>query len=170
MIYLREVNINDALDLYEITSDKSVTEYLSWNPHSNISETKSVINNFYLKKLEDYKINSQAIVYKENNKVIGIIDVGNTDDLIQIGYFLNKNYWNKGIMTEALDKFLNILFNKLNYDIIHISHNVLNEGSKYVILKNKFKYLKTDLSYIKIKDTNYKTNYYYLKKEDYNGK
>lgn len=170
MIYLREVKPKDANDLFLITSDDLVTSFLGWNSHTNINETINVINNFYLTKKELLKINSQAIVYKENNKVIGIIDLNLVNNLVEIGYFLSKDYWNKGIMTKALDKFLNIIFNELNYDVIYISHNIHNLGSKKVILKNKFKYLKTKERLMKQKNEIVTLNYYYLKKDDYNGK
>lgn len=170
MIYLREVNIKDANDLYKITSNERVTKYLGWNPHKNIEETKNIITNFYLTKKENLKINSQAIVYKENNKVIGIIDLNKVNDLVEIGYYLSEDYWSQGIMSQALNLFLDIIFNQLNYDFIHISHNILNQGSERVILKNKFTFWKKENRYMKVKNEEVTLKYYYLKKDDYDGK
>lgn len=170
MITLREVKLSDANDLFKITSNKNVVKYLFWNEHENIDETKNVIKNFYLTKKDIVKINSQAIVYNKNNKVIGIIDLHKNGDIVEIGYFLAEEYWSMGIMTIALNKMLNIVFNKLNYSKIYISHNILNKGSEKVILKNNFKHFKNIKRFVKTKNEDVELKYYYLKRNDYNDK
>ena len=64
-----------------------------------------------------------AIVLKENQKVIGSIGIEecrqdldkNLENLLgkELGYVLSKDYWNKGIMTEAVSKVIEYCFKTL---------------------------------------------------------
>lgn len=165
MIYLKEVSINDAEDLFLIAKNDNVTKYLTWQSHKDINQTKDVINNFYLTKVNSNLPNSFGIYLDDLDKIIGIIDFYLEDNYPYVGYFLDENYWHKGIMTEALNKILDIGFNKLNFPVIRISHFEENIGSMRVILKNNFKFINKI-----VKDDNKTTLVYELKKGDFNDK
>ncbi len=90
-------------------------------------------------------INTFAIVYKENNKVIGSINLGKDNirpgvNSKYLGYVLSKNYWGLGLMTECVKKILEYGFFTLNLDIISVSHFKENIRSKRVIEKCGFVY------------------------------
>lgn len=168
--YLREVNINDADDIYEFASLDIVTKTLTWFSHKDIEETKFVINNFYLTKYKDNIPNSFAIVDSKLNKVIGIIDfMKDTDDSIVIGYFLSNKYWGLGIMTKALDKLLDIGFNEYKFDEVYIEHVITNIGSQAVIIKNNFKFFKEIIRFNRRKNEEETLLCYKMTKEQYNG-
>lgn len=82
----------------------------------------------------------RAIV--ENEKIIGTISVEQKSDVYykdgEIGYLLDKTYWSKGIMSEAVHQICEIAFAEL--DIIRISANVYqpNTASCKVLEKNHF--------------------------------
>lgn len=165
MFYLREVTINDKDDIFEITSDKEVTRFLHWQPHKDINDTIWSIENIYL-NAEDNLPNSYAICLNNSNKVIGIIDFHIEDKRLSIGYILNKNYWNKGIMTKALSMMLKIAFNELKVSEVYISHDINNKGSENVILKNGFKLFETKAVEQPIKNRSVVMNYYIKRNED----
>ena len=121
MIELREVKIEDAEQLYETCKDHRVAESLTWYEHESPTVTRFIIRHFFLDKEKDGIPNSFAIILKETNKVIGIADYHMDGDLPTVGYFLNYDYWNKGIMSKALDKLLDIGFNQYNFEVIHIN-------------------------------------------------
>ena len=84
-----------------------------------------------------------ALVYKQNNKVIGSLGIekyGSEDKLTEfdgylgreIGYVLSGAYWGQGLMTEAVKAVINYLFNTLNYDFILCGHFDKNNRSKRV--------------------------------------
>lgn len=167
--YLRTVNIFDANDIFEFASDPDVTRSLTWKTHKVIEETTWVINELYLKK--ENVPSSYAIVDNAKNKVIGIIDFNSSDpkmsNYYQIGYFMNKKYWNQGIMTKALKVLINIGFNELGLEVIAITHEDRNIGSKKVILKNNFKYIKTfENIYFPLVDRHRDVLYYEIRKKD----
>lgn len=143
-LILREFNKNDLTDFYEYASVDGVGEMAGWSHHENIETTKEILNSF----IKDNKV--FAIVYKENNKVIGSLGVekyGMEDKLDEfknlygreIGYVLSKDYWGKGIMPEAVKCVINYLFDECNLDFIICGYYLFNNQSKKVQEKCGFK-------------------------------
>lgn len=170
--YLREVSIDDAEDLFKICQKDNVTKFLTWNSHQSIEETIHVITNFYLTKTNDNLPNNYAIVDRNTDQVIGIIDfmTGRRTDSVEIGYFLDDLYWGKGITTMALAKLVQIGFEELNLDDLNIYHEIDNTGSKKVIIKNGFKYTGKLVSKIPLKNIEVELLSYKIKKDDYYDK
>ena len=67
-----------------------------------------------------------------------------------LGYRLDKNETNKGYMTEAVQKMLQIAFDDLNLHRVEASVIPSNEPSKAVLKKAGFQYLGVSSSYLKI--------------------
>ena len=143
-LILREFNESDLEDLFEYASVPGVGERAGWPHHENIDITKKILASFIKEK------KTFAIVYKENNKVIGSLGVepyGLEDKLTEftnyigreIGYVLSKDYWGKGLATEAVKATINYLFNSLNYDFLVCSYYDFNSQSKRVQEKCGFK-------------------------------
>ena len=91
--------------------------------------------------LEEYKQENcyrLGIVLKENNKLIGMIDVvGYKEDQPVVGYVLNQNYWGHGYMTEAFSGVIGYL-KEQRFHKIYIEADQRNIGSNRVIQKNGF--------------------------------
>lgn len=143
-LILREFKENDLTDFYEYASVDGVGEMAGWSHHENIETTKEILNSF----IKDNKV--FAIVYKENNKVIGSLGVekyGMEDKLDEfknlygreIGYVLSKDYWGKGLMKEAVKYVINYLFDECNLDFIICGYYLFNNQSKRVQEKCGFK-------------------------------
>lgn len=143
-LILREFKEEDLTDFYEYASVDGVGEMAGWSHHENIETTKEILNSF----IKDNKV--FAIVYKENNKVIGSLGVekyGMEDKLDEfkdlygrsIGYVLSKDYWGKGLMKEAVKCVINYLFNECNLDFIICGYYLFNNQSKRVQEKCGFK-------------------------------
>jgi RimJ/RimL family protein N-acetyltransferase len=58
---------------------------------------------------------------------------------MELGYWLAKPYWNKGIMTQAVKLVLGFAFDKLKLHRVDVGHFVPNEGSRRVIEKCWFR-------------------------------
>ena len=134
-LILRPFELDDAESMFNNwASDDEVTKYLTWNTHKSIEETKEILA-FWVNQYEKEERINFAIVYKENNELIGGIDVvGYLEGVPVIGYNLSRKYWNKGIMTEACKKVIELLFS-LNHEKIIIEAMVENIGSNRVIQK-----------------------------------
>lgn len=140
-LLLRPMRLDDIFDFHEYYKDPDVGLNAGWEPQEDINFSLNE-----LKRLFEFgeKIDFYAIQYKDNNKVIGhilsqpdptrpgVMGVGT------VGYALNKEYWGRGLMTEAMNAILDYLF--LRWGMITVSHFVGNERSKRVIEKCGFKY------------------------------
>jgi ribosomal-protein-alanine N-acetyltransferase len=143
-LILRPFQQQDLEDFYEYAKVEGVGERAGWKHHESIDESQSILDLF----IDEDK--TFAIVLKENNKVIGSLGVekyGMEEVLTEffeyqgreIGYVLSKDYWCKGLMTEAVKAVINYLFNELNLDFLTCGYYEFNSQSKRVQEKCGFK-------------------------------
>lgn len=167
---IRLFDRNDVDDLYEYCSDDEVTKYLPFDTYT--SKQQAIERIEYCK--QGYKeLNAPilwAIEYKPESKLVGGIDFVKWDEenrYAEIGYLINKKYWNKGIMTEALKVILEFGFNNMGLNRIQICCDERNIGSARVMEKNGLKYEGTlrKSRYTKGEFVNIK--YYSILKEEY---
>ncbi len=141
--YLRTITKKDVWDLFEYGSDPEVTRFLSWGPFEDVSEARWTIDKHFLTRPDRNLPIGYAIIYRENNKMIGTIDFHTIDQYSlygEIGYCLNKSYQGMGIMTEALKKMIGVGFNVLGLNRIEIRHVVSNKASEKVINNCDFRF------------------------------
>lgn len=138
-LILRGWETTDLDDFYQYSKSPKVGPMAGWKPHKNKEISKMVLNSF-IKNNEMW-----AIVYKENNKVIG--SIGNHRDAKRnllngrmIGYVLSEEYWGMGIMVEVVKRVVKYLFEEMGYDLVSCYHYGFNSQSKKVIEKCGFKY------------------------------
>lgn len=145
-LILRAFNYDDVEDLYEYASVKGVGEWAGWEAHKNIEESMKILEMFIKEK------KTFAIFHKEDKKVIGSIGIEICRHFLgeeysslkgrEIGNVLSKNYWDKGIMTEAMKKIIFYCFQVLRYDFLCATYFEINIRSKKVLEKTGFKFLK----------------------------
>ena len=141
-LILTEINESFYLDLYEIGKNPKVCETLNWGPYKSSFDAMWVIKNIYNKRPIDEGI-PKGYAITLDGKMIGMIDYHSYDkknNFIEIGYFLQYEYWGLGIMTKALKKAIWYAFNELDIDKIIIGSLVTNERSIKVIEKCGLKY------------------------------
>ena len=141
---LRTISKKDAKDMYDYGKNPEVVKYLSWGPMKDLKDAKYAIKTVFLPRFKKGLPIGYAIVDLLSDKMIGTIDFHTKDDQrngAEIGYVLHQDYWNKGIMSEALAIMLDVGFTHLRYDIIKIKHLVDNIASQKVILKTPFSYV-----------------------------
>ena len=149
-LILRSFKQTDLEDFYEYASVEGVGEMAGWKHHENIAESQSIMNSF----ISEDKV--FAICLKKNNKVIGTVGIekyGLEDALTEfkdyygreLGYVLSKDYWGKGLMSEAVNRVIKFCFEQENYDYLMCSHFVINSQSKRVIEKSGFRFVKENI-------------------------
>lgn len=136
-IRLRRFSIEDAQDIVEYARDENVTQFLTWESFHSLEKAEEVIKNIYLSRPGIY-----AIEHQGDKKCIGAIDLRLhvEDHKASFGYVLNRNYWNRGIMTEALNLLLECAFNYIGVNRVESTYYVGNEGSGRVMEKCGMKY------------------------------
>lgn len=167
-INLREINKDDYLDLYECGKSDVMCKTLNWGPFYRLFDAKYVIEQIYLKRPEFGLPIGYGIIL--DNKLIGVVDYHSYDDIhnsIEIGYFLNPSYWNKGIMTKAVKAAINIAFNHLEVDKVIIGSANDNERSLKLINRLGLKYEYDLLN--EYKDENHLCLYFSIFKNEFKG-
>ena len=144
-LILREWNENDLNDLFEYASVDGVGQMAGWMPHKSLDDAR-----FVLKMFIDEK-KTFALELKENKKVIGSIGLEKLstnvneyyDNLTgrEIGYVLNKDYWGKGLMPEAVKAVIGYCFDSLGCDYLLCSCSSENIQSARVMEKAGFRFV-----------------------------
>ena len=142
---LRPWQESDLADFYEYASVDGVGQMCGWLPHKDLAESGQILQMFIGEK------KTLALEMKETGKVIGSIglemrdaDLGIPEHLMgrEIGYVLNKDYWGRGLMPEAVEAVIDYCFSQLNFDWLTCGHFVWNSQSRRVVEKCGFRYVK----------------------------
>lgn len=129
-LHLRPFASSDAQELYAYASDRETVKYLTWAAHSSADESESTIRTILSHK------GVYAIVLKETNRVIGCIDLRIlTATHASFGYVLNREFWNRGYTSEALERALSYLFTDVGIKSIESCHERENPASGAVMKK-----------------------------------
>ena len=141
-LILRPWRLDDIQDLFDYASVEGVGEMAGWCHHRSIEESGKILEMF----IEHKK--TFALELKENGKVIGSLGLEEMDpDPVdgerygrEIGYVLSKEYWGKGLMTEAVMAVIDFCFQTLELDYLTCGHFIQNSRSSRVIEKCGFCY------------------------------
>ncbi len=144
-LLLRLWRPSDLEDFFEYASEEGVGEMAGWRRHYTIRDTEKVLNMFMRHKSD------LAICHKSSMKTIGSIGLNsswaNVDEVLKslkikdLGFVLSKEYWNMGLMTEALSDLIPYCFENLNMDAITCGHFSDNLKSQRVIEKLDFTFI-----------------------------
>ena len=141
-LILRPWQDSDADDLYFYAKDPDVGPIAGWPPHHSAEESLNVIRKV-LSGTEAY-----ALCLKENGRAIGAIelklkghtDLTDRDDECELGYWLGKPFWGRGLMPEAARALLRRAFQDLGMEKVWCGYYDGNEKSKRVQEKLGFRY------------------------------
>ncbi len=141
-LILRPFRESDAEDLYQYAKAPDVGPIAGWPPHQSVEESLAVIRTVFT-GMEAY-----AVCLKTDDRVIGAIelklnghtDMTDRDDECELGYWLGKPFWGRGLMPEAVRALLRHAFEDLGMEKIWCGYYDGNEKSKRVQEKCGFVY------------------------------
>lgn len=132
--YIRNFNIEDVDDLYEVLSDESVMMYIE-SPF-NKEQTKEFVREAGM--CEPPLV--YAVVWKLTGKVIGhVIFHPYEQSSYELGWILNKEYWGKGIADELTKALINYA-RCIGIGSCIIECDTKQNVSKKIALRNGFVY------------------------------
>lgn len=142
-IVLKEIELSDAEDIFKlIDSDReNLRIWLSFiDSTKEIADTEDFIRSilFLPKDIRDLVT---VIIYK--GQKIGLIGFKLTDFVnkkTEIGYWISKEFENKGIVTKSVVKMIDYAFNNLELNRIQIKCGIGNEKSLKIPKKLNFKF------------------------------
>ena len=144
---LRPWRESDLEDLNEYARVDGVGQMAGWMPHGSLDESREILDMFIREK--------KTFALEYGGKVIGSLGIETYEeerypelDLAEkrgreIGYVLSRDYWGRGLMTEAVRVVIRWLFDDVKLDFILVGHFVRNDRSRRVIEKCGFRYVKT---------------------------
>jgi ribosomal-protein-alanine N-acetyltransferase len=101
-LLLRKPRVTDAALMFTAyAQDPAVTRYLTWRPHANIAETRSVIDRF-LTAWERQEGFCWFLFTNDTGEMIGSIAARPENEGFNLGFLLAHAYWGHGYMPEAI--------------------------------------------------------------------
>jgi RimJ/RimL family protein N-acetyltransferase len=145
-LVLRPLELGDADALLPFASDPEVSKMLSWDPHKDRSETVAFLERVIAARTEGTSI-AWAIVFE--GQVVGVISIDGIRwefrawrmDKAEIGYWLGRPFWGRGLMSEAATAALRFAFEMLGLHKVTIGCVEGNEASRAIIEKLGFRFL-----------------------------
>ena len=137
-ILLRNLTLADVERLATIANDPSIGMQLRDKFPYPYTQTDAFN---YIQAIEnDHLCYSWAII--TNDHLAGVISLTLQEDIYrhsaEIGFWLGREYWSKGIMTEAVDLVCRYGFAELNLIRIYAAVFETNPASQQVLRKNNF--------------------------------
>jgi ribosomal-protein-alanine N-acetyltransferase len=140
-ISLREIEEADYLDYFLIGKYLETVKYLNWGPFIKPAEAlytiKEIFNN---RPINDDLPKGYAITM--DNHMIGMIDYHSEnlkENSIEIGYFLKREYWGKGIMRKCVSYMVDLAFS-LGFSKVYVGSIIDNLRSIHLIESIGFHY------------------------------
>lgn len=139
-ILLRPWLESDAEVLFKYASDPEVGPRAGWPPHQSVEESLEVIKTFFH---NDY---TWAIVLKETDKPVGCVgylpasasNLQIAENECEVGYWVSRPYWGRGICTEALQLVVDHCFNTKHFTTLWGDYFPSNPASGRVMEKCGF--------------------------------
>ena len=134
---LRPLRSRDARDFHLYARDPQVAQYVLWDTHTSLSQTRSILRG-QISQSSKESLLTMAITLKENNRMVGTIGLVWRDwqnQSAEVGFSLAADCWGQGLMTEALIAYLKFAFTQQNIHRIEAQHDVLNPASGAVMRK-----------------------------------
>ena len=140
-LIIRKFNENDGVFMFNNwASDDKVTKYLKWPTHKAKGMSQSYVN-WIMKNYEkdfDNTVYDWIIELKEIGEPIGsigVVDINNEVESVQIGYCIGSKWWNQGIVSEALKEVIRFFMEYVEVNRIEARYDIRNENSGKVMKK-----------------------------------
>lgn len=139
-LILRPITEADAPAMYAYASDPENLSFVWFPRHTSVENSQQVIREFFLNRPQRGLPEPYAIVEAASGLMIGTIDIHTIrfGDVGELGYILNKAYWNRGYTTEALQALIGVAFHHCGLWRVEIQHHAENKASEAVIRKSGF--------------------------------
>lgn len=171
-LILRPWQESEAAILYGYAKDPDIGPIAGWHPHTSVENSLEIIRTVFSAP-ETY-----AVVLKETGEPVGCCGIMFANGLhsaemkqgeAEIGYWIGKPYWGRGLIPEAVTALLARCFNILGLDAVWCGYYDGNIKSKRVCEKIGFKYHHTNKDTITPLGDGRTEHFYIMTKEDYNA-
>ena len=137
-LLLRDFVEEDWRAVHEYGSDPEVVRYLPWGPNTEEDSRDFISRSIAIQSESPRRRFEIGIVLKQEGKLIGGCGIRENNPTLMegnIGYVLNKDYWGRGIATEAARALVRFGFETLNLHRIFATCFPENRASERVLQK-----------------------------------
>ena len=147
-LIFRKFTPTDLPQLVEQRSDPEVNKYLGGPARQN-AEALAKRLDFYMSCYDTFGFGSCAMLWKPTGEMIGTAGLQPLEDTgeIEVGYSIIKDFWGKGIGTEAARGWLNYGFTVAGLERIVAVAVEENIASRRIMEKLGMQYEKTEVHY-----------------------
>ena len=139
-IILRPWQEGDAEVLFKRASDSDVGSRAGWLPHKSVEGGLDIIRTVFRSE------GMWAVIWKESGEAIGCVgylpasssNLKIAEDHAEVGYWIARPYWGKGICTEALQMVIDYCFNEKGFTVLWGDYFPSNPASGRVMEKCGF--------------------------------
>ena len=170
-LVLRELRHTDARDLYEYCSDPLVSRHVLWDTYTSVADARMYIRTVRRQYRQGFP-GTFAVELRDSGKVIGTIGfmwINPEHRSCEVGYSLNRRYWNKGYTTEALKRLLAYAFDELHLNRAEAQFETGNPASGRVMEKSGMHYEGTLRQRLKNKGRFVDVKIYAMLKKDFHS-
>lgn len=169
-LFLRPWRETDAAALFKYAGDPDVGPVAGWPPHTSVEESLEIIRTVFAAP-ETY-----AVVPKEAGEPVGCCGIMRSDGLhtadmkrgeAEIGYWIGKPYWGRGLIPEAVGALLSRAFDELALDAVWCGYYEGNTKSKRVVEKCGFRFHHTNRDIVSPLRDRRTEHFYIMTKADY---
>ena len=147
-LIFRKFTLDDLPLLIEQRSDPEVNKFLG-GPRLQNPEALSKRIRFYMSCYESHGFGSCAMLWRPTGEMIGSAGIQPLDgtDEIEVGYTMIKEYWGRGLGTEAARAWLTYGFTTAGLErIVAVAHTA-HWASRHIMEKLGMKYEKESVHY-----------------------
>lgn len=143
-LYLELLSLNHAQELFTLV-DKNrsyLREFLPWLDSSKSIKDSKIFIEYFLKDYKKTSPSSLQLTIIYNNKLIGMLSLfcfDKNNKHAKVGYWLDKEYEGKGLMSKSVYKLLNYSFYNLDLNKIEIRCATNNVKSNNIAINLGFK-------------------------------
>ena len=143
-LILRQARPNDAEAMFRNwANDPKVTKFLTWPTHSSPDISRMVIGSWLSGYDKNDHYHWMITVKAEGDEPIGSISAVSMNEAaesVEIGYCIGRNWWHRGIMTEALGTVIRYMISECGFQRITAKHDCNNPHSGGVMRKCGMRY------------------------------
>lgn len=139
-LVLRQIDTNDANEIFAIRSDKEIMRYIDRPLAISIEDALQLIQKINNSLITEDGV-SWAITLKDTTTLIGTIGFWRMEKehyRAEIGYILHPAFQGKGIMSEAITAVLNYGFKAMKLHSVMANVNPDNGASIKLLERNNF--------------------------------
>jgi ribosomal-protein-alanine N-acetyltransferase len=136
-LILRKMVLNDAEAVFAYASNSEVSRYTLWETHRSIEDSRAFLE-FATQKYENGGEPDWGIVYRGPGCLVGACGLVNWEAehaRAEVGFVLSREYWGRGLMSEAVRAILRFGFERMNLNRIEARCIAENAASARVMEK-----------------------------------